>query len=60
MWAHIVRAIEQVLIDTLEEFGIAASRIPKLTGVWTRGEAQAKIAAIGFTSAAGFRRTALL
>ena len=29
-----VRAIEQVLIDTLEEFGIAAFRVPKLTGVW--------------------------
>jgi len=43
-----VRAIEQVLIDTLEEFGIRAVRIPKLTGVWTgEGELQAKIAAIG-------------
>ena len=43
-----VRAIEQVLIDTLEEFGIRAGRIPKLTGVWTgEGELQAKIAAIG-------------
>jgi lipoyl(octanoyl) transferase len=43
-----VRAIEQVLIDTLEEFGIGATRIPKLTGVWTgEGDAQAKIAAIG-------------
>jgi lipoyl(octanoyl) transferase len=43
-----VRAIEQVLIDTLEEFGIHAGRIPKLTGVWTgEGELQAKIAAIG-------------
>ncbi|MGD1069513.1 MAG: lipoyl(octanoyl) transferase LipB [Bryobacteraceae bacterium] len=43
-----VRAIEQVLIDTLEEFGIRAARIPKLTGVWTGdGDAQAKIAAIG-------------
>jgi len=39
-----VRAIEQVLIDTLEEFGIAATRIPKLTGVWA---GEAKIAAIG-------------
>jgi lipoyl(octanoyl) transferase len=43
-----VRAIEQVLIDTLEQFGIGATRIPKLTGVWTgEGDAQAKIAAIG-------------
>jgi lipoyl(octanoyl) transferase len=42
-----VRAVEQVLIDTLEEFGIAAGRIPKLTGVWTRDENPAKIAAIG-------------
>jgi len=39
-----VRALEQVLIDTLEEFGIAARRIPKLTGVWV---GDAKIAAIG-------------
>jgi lipoyl(octanoyl) transferase len=43
-----VRAIEQVLIDTLVEFGIRATRIPKLTGVWTgEGASQAKIAAIG-------------
>jgi len=39
-----VRAVEQVIIDTLEEFGIAAGRIPKLTGVWVDGK---KIAAIG-------------
>jgi lipoyl(octanoyl) transferase len=48
-----VRAIEQVLIDTLEEFGILAARVPKLTGVWVNqgepgeGQQQAKIAAIG-------------
>jgi lipoate-protein ligase B len=39
-----VRAIEQVLIGTLADFGLAAGRIPGLTGVWTGG---AKIAAIG-------------
>ncbi|HVN06475.1 MAG TPA: lipoyl(octanoyl) transferase LipB [Bryobacteraceae bacterium] len=39
-----VRSIEQVLIDTLADFGIAAGRIPKLTGVWVDGS---KIAAIG-------------
>ena len=39
-----VRAIEQVVIDTLEEFSIRAQRIPKLTGVWV---GEAKIAAIG-------------
>jgi lipoyl(octanoyl) transferase len=39
-----VRAIEQTLIDTLEEFGIQAFRISGLTGVWT---GEAKIAAIG-------------
>jgi lipoyl(octanoyl) transferase len=39
-----VRAVEQVLIDTLADFGIAAGRIPKLTGVWVDGR---KIAAIG-------------
>jgi lipoyl(octanoyl) transferase len=43
-----VRAIEQVLIDTLEGFGIRAQRVAKLTGVWTgEGENLAKIAAIG-------------
>jgi len=39
-----VRAIEQMLIDTLGDFGIVATREPGLTGVWTEG---AKIAAIG-------------
>jgi len=39
-----VRAIEQVIIDTLAGYGIAAGRIPKLTGVWVDGH---KIAAIG-------------
>ena len=39
-----VRSIEQVIIDTLADFGIAADRIPKLTGVWV---GEHKIAAIG-------------
>jgi lipoyl(octanoyl) transferase len=39
-----VRGIEQTIIDTLSDFGIAAGRIPKLTGVWVEGR---KIAAIG-------------
>jgi lipoyl(octanoyl) transferase len=39
-----VRGIEQVLIDTLSDYGIAAGRIAGLTGVWV---GQAKIAAIG-------------
>lgn len=39
-----VRAIEQVLIDTVAEFGIGARRVPGCTGVWVDG---AKIAAIG-------------
>jgi lipoyl(octanoyl) transferase len=39
-----VRAIEQVLIDTVADFGIQAGRIPKCTGVWVDGR---KIAAIG-------------
>jgi lipoyl(octanoyl) transferase len=43
-----VRGIEQVLIDTLADFGIVADRIAGMTGVWTshRGR-EAKIAAIG-------------
>ncbi len=39
-----VRAVEQVLIETLGDFGIEAGRISKLTGVWVEGR---KIAAIG-------------
>jgi lipoyl(octanoyl) transferase len=39
-----VRAIEQVLIETLADFHIEARRIPKLTGVWA---GDSKIAAIG-------------
>jgi lipoyl(octanoyl) transferase len=39
-----VRAVEQVIIDTLADFSIAAGRISKLTGVWVD---QRKIAAIG-------------
>jgi lipoyl(octanoyl) transferase len=39
-----VRALEQVLIDALAEFGIAAGRESGATGVWTE---QGKIAAIG-------------
>jgi lipoyl(octanoyl) transferase len=39
-----VRSVEQVLIDTLAEFGITAGRIKGCTGVWVE---QAKIAAIG-------------
>jgi lipoyl(octanoyl) transferase len=39
-----VRTVEQAIIDTLAEYGIAAGRIPKLTGVWV---GERKIAAIG-------------
>ena len=39
-----VRAVEQVIIDALAEFGIAAGRVPGWTGVWVDGR---KIAAIG-------------
>src|SRR3984893_13905910 len=39
-----LRAVEQTLIDTLADYGIAAGRIPKLTGV---GVGERKIAAIG-------------
>ncbi|HWF07174.1 MAG TPA: lipoyl(octanoyl) transferase LipB [Bryobacteraceae bacterium] len=53
-----VRGIEQVLIDTLADFGIAARRLAGMTGVWTdaqgskaggteAGGMEAKIAAIG-------------
>jgi lipoyl(octanoyl) transferase len=39
-----VRAIEQVMIDALADFGIAAGRIAGCTGVWVDGK---KIGAIG-------------
>jgi lipoyl(octanoyl) transferase len=39
-----VRSVEQAIIDTLADYGIASGRIPKLTGVWV---GERKIAAIG-------------
>jgi lipoyl(octanoyl) transferase len=39
-----VRAIEQVIVDALADFDIAAGRIPGCTGVWVDGK---KVAAIG-------------
>lgn len=39
-----VRALEQVLIDALADFNLAAGRVPGRTGVWIDGR---KIAAIG-------------
>ena len=39
-----VRAIEQVLIDAIAEFGLRGERVAGATGVWVNG---AKIAAIG-------------
>jgi lipoyl(octanoyl) transferase len=44
-----VRKLEEVLIRTCADFGIATDRVGGLTGAWTRGDdmKQAKIAAIG-------------
>jgi len=39
-----LRALEQVLIDAVAEFGVAAERSPGCTGVWVGG---AKLAALG-------------
>lgn len=39
-----LRQVEEVLIRALATLGIEAERVPKLTGVWTRGR---KIASIG-------------
>jgi lipoyl(octanoyl) transferase len=39
-----VRALEQVMIDALADFGIAAERVPGCTGAWVNGR---KIGAIG-------------
>ena len=45
-----VRALEELLIDTLGEFGLDAGREPGLTGVWVGRE---KIAAIGIRVSRG-------
>lgn len=43
-----VRWLEQVLIDTVAEFGVSATRVEGRSGVWVRqGDAFVKIAAIG-------------
>ena len=42
-----VRRLEEVLILTCADFGIATRRVAGLTGVWTESEPAAKIAAIG-------------
>jgi len=45
-----VRRVEEVLIRSCADFGIATERVPGLTGVWTKASnerAPAKIAAIG-------------
>jgi len=39
-----IRGVEQLLIDTLKDYGIAAGRDPKHPGVWTGNK---KVAAIG-------------
>jgi lipoyl(octanoyl) transferase len=39
-----LRALEQVLMDAVGEFGVAAERLPGSTGVWVGG---AKLAALG-------------
>ena len=47
---HYVRTLEAVLIGVLQEFGIGAMRIDKLTGVWVDDR---KIAAIGLKISRG-------
>jgi len=42
-----VRLLEDVLIRTCADFGIATKRVSGLTGVWTDSETSGKIAAIG-------------
>ena len=42
-----VRRMEEVLIRTCLDYGVATERIPGMTGVWTSGQQQGKIAAIG-------------
>lgn len=48
-----VRTLEQVIISTLADYGLAGERVPGLTGVWVAG-GRAKVCAIGVRlSAAG-------
>lgn len=42
-----VRRLEEVLIRTCGDFGLPTRRVAGLTGVWTEGATEAKIAAIG-------------
>jgi lipoyl(octanoyl) transferase len=42
-----VRRLEEVLIRSCADFGIASKRVSGLTGVWTEKQPEAKIAAIG-------------
>jgi lipoyl(octanoyl) transferase len=42
-----VRKLEEALIRTCGDLGVATGRIPGLTGVWTQDELPAKLAAIG-------------
>lgn len=42
-----VRSIEEVIIRTLADFSIQATRVEKYTGVWIEGTPMKKIAAIG-------------
>ena len=47
-----VRTLEQIIINVLAEFGLAASAVDGRTGVWT-ADGQRKIAAIGVKIAGG-------
>ncbi len=47
-----IRTLEQVIIGSLSEFGIATTTVDGLTGVWTE-DGQRKIAAIGVKIAGG-------
>jgi lipoyl(octanoyl) transferase len=42
-----VRRLEEVLIRSCASLGISTKRIPSLTGVWTDGAEESKIAALG-------------
>jgi lipoyl(octanoyl) transferase len=46
-----LRDLEQVLIDVVRDFGLEATRVPRLTGVWVEGR---KIAAIGVRVSSGW------
>ncbi|WP_413452790.1 lipoyl(octanoyl) transferase LipB [Georgenia phoenicis] len=48
-----IRALEQAVIDTAAEWGVAGGRVPGRSGVWVTGTPDRKLAAVGVRVARG-------